>query len=104
MRNYQSESFLFRISHSSFRIALYGEPGGIRTHDSRLKRAVLYQLSYRPAFSREEAYNIRLLEVLSTEFAEFTLPSSSFTNHNFVIPASAPGIVLKSVTIPGKPE
>jgi hypothetical protein len=30
-----------------------GEPAGIRTQDTRLKRAVLYQLSYRPAFSRE---------------------------------------------------
>ena len=26
----------------------YGEPGGIRTRDPRLKRALLYQLSYRP--------------------------------------------------------
>jgi hypothetical protein len=35
-----------------------GEPAGIRTQDTRLKRAVLYQLSYRPAHAVffKEAY------------------------------------------------
>ncbi len=35
-----------------------GEPAGIRTQDTRLKRAVLYQLSYRPA-SPQDAYIIK---------------------------------------------
>jgi hypothetical protein len=30
---------------------IFGEPAGIRTQDTRLKRAVLYQLSYRPALA-----------------------------------------------------
>ena len=33
-------------------LTLTGEPAGTRTQDTRLKRAVLYQLSYRPAFPR----------------------------------------------------
>ena len=39
-------------------LCLIGEPAGIRTQDTRLKRAVLYQLSYRPAHALffEEAY------------------------------------------------
>jgi hypothetical protein len=47
-----------------------GEPGGIRTHDSRLKRAVLYQLSYRPALAVffKDAYSNKYLQLLSTEF------------------------------------
>jgi hypothetical protein len=40
--------FRFRTPHSAFRTELLGEPAGIRTQDTRLKRAVLYQLSYRP--------------------------------------------------------
>ncbi len=40
----------FRIPHSAFRTVVLGEPAGTRTQDTRLKRAVLYQLSYRPAF------------------------------------------------------
>ncbi len=29
-------------------VAAAGEPGGIRTHDQRIKSPLLYQLSYRP--------------------------------------------------------
>ncbi len=33
--------------HSRKSLILYGEPAGARTRDPRLKRAMLYQLSYR---------------------------------------------------------
>ena len=33
--------------HSRKYLILYGEPAGARTRDPRLKRAMLYQLSYR---------------------------------------------------------
>ena len=54
-----------------------GEPAGIRTQDTRLKRAVLYQLSYRPAYPREEAYNIKEPGDLSTEFQGNSLKNYS---------------------------
>jgi hypothetical protein len=46
-----------RISKFKFVVEI-GEPAGIRTQDTRLKRAVLYQLSYRPAHAVlfKEAY------------------------------------------------
>ena len=44
-----------------------GEPAGTRTQDTRLKRAVLYQLSYRPAHAVffKEAYLNKELHILS---------------------------------------
>jgi hypothetical protein len=39
----------------SYIIDSIGEPGGARTRDHRIKSAMLYQLSYRLALSRENA-------------------------------------------------
>jgi hypothetical protein len=36
-----------RINKNLYNCKLSGDPGGIRTHDPRLKRQLLYQLSYR---------------------------------------------------------
>ena len=48
-------------------LALNGEPGGNRTHDRRLKRALLYQLSY------ELSPTTSYLESLTCRFS--TLPA-----------------------------
>ena len=37
-----------RLENAGFRGMEVGEPGGARTRDHKLKRLVLYQLSYRP--------------------------------------------------------
>src|SRR6266540_111698 len=49
---------------------IYGEPAGTRTQDTRLKRAVLYQLSYRPALAVffKAAYINKELLLLSINF------------------------------------
>ena len=55
--------FAGRPLHYGARDALYkldGEPGGIRTLDPRLKRPLLYQLSYRLAECATRGGNIRL--------------------------------------------
>ncbi len=38
-------------------VCFHGEPGGTRTRDHRIKSAMLYQLSYRPA-KFTDIYNI----------------------------------------------
>ena len=52
--------FILKFALCTLQYFLIGEPAGIRTQDTRLKRAVLYQLSYRPVNRvDEEAYNSR---------------------------------------------
>ena len=50
-----------------------GEPAGTRTQDTRLKRAVLYQLSYRPALAEffKAAYHNKEPLSLSTQKTYF---------------------------------
>jgi hypothetical protein len=57
-----------RITQNS-QLLIFGEPAGIRTQDTRLKRAVLYQLSYRPALAVffKDAYLNKEKLLLSTK-------------------------------------
>jgi hypothetical protein len=56
-----------------------GEPAGTRTRDHRIKSAMLYQLSYRPAFSlwHRSLQRRRYVFVLCQPLGEFCLRISS---------------------------
>jgi hypothetical protein len=43
-----------------------GEPGGIRTRDNRIKSAMLYQLSYRPAIGNRLLFQSIICAALAT--------------------------------------
>lgn len=62
-----------------------GETGGARTRDTRLKRPVLYQLSYRPKFgdNLNSIRNLRYLQGLALSLGA-----------DFVFFLTAPGILL----------
>ena len=55
-------------THNS-KVYFIGEPAGTRTQDTRLKRAVLYHLSYRPALAVfiKDAYISKEMLSLSTK-------------------------------------
>jgi hypothetical protein len=52
------------------------EPGGIRTHDPRIKSPLLYQLSYRPTFSFTTVPNCYI--VSGSQRVAFVLTSRGF--------------------------
>ena len=53
MTNYKVCCLTFKLFQKEVELlqAPYGAPAGTRTQDSRLKRAVLYQLSYRRKYA-----------------------------------------------------
>lgn len=41
-------------------VRYFGEPGGARTRDHRIKSAMLYQLSYRPGATAGETFFLKI--------------------------------------------